>query len=83
MSKLKTPIVLLVDKVLDYLEERPYKIVTYAELYLAVWEVPPYAGYKNTIFATINKARTLLDVDCAIHNISNVGYIYVDKGKQC
>ena len=76
----KPPEMILADRILDYFEERQYKIITYKELYEAIWQVPAYPGYKNTVFATINKARTLLVANCFIHNISKVGYIYVEEG---
>ena len=69
----------LVDKILDYMEDRPFKIITYKELYETIWEVPVYAGYKNTLRNTINRARYLLEDNCKIHNIQKIGYIYVEK----
>jgi len=75
----KPPETILADRILGYFEERQYKIITYKELYEAIWQVPAYTGYKNTVFATINKARTLLVENCFIHNISKIGYIYVEE----
>ena len=77
-KRIREPI--LADRILGYFEERQYKIITYKELYEAIWKVPAYPGYKNTVFATINKARSLLVANCFIHNISKVGYIYVEEG---
>ena len=72
----------LVDKVLDYLEARQYEIITHTELYEAVWEVPAYGGYKNTLYATISQARSLLEDGCTIYGLRGTGYMFVKEKKE-
>ena len=67
---------MLINKVLDYLKARPNTVITFKELYEAIWLVPAYPGYLNILRVTICNARDFLQSGSSIHNVFNVGYIY-------
>jgi len=58
-----------------YLKARPGRIISYEELYEAVWEVPPSEGFRNTLQATVCMARRNLKVG-QIYSVRDLGYIF-------
>ena len=67
----------LVQQVAEYLTSLPGEVIRYQELYETLWEVPPIAGYKNTLQATISNARKFLTKG-NIYAVQGIGYIYLE-----